>query len=303
MGESLTPADRLAIHDLLAAYNWAIDTRDPDGYAATFVANGTFDGGSEFLSTQDELRAFVGVMAKAPGAQGLQHWTTNLVIRETLEGAVVRSYMSGPKLADDGCIIGVVGTYEDVIVRDSGSWKFASRVWREVIPNTSPTPRITTAEPVANETRSRGSTRSTREDMMTTDVSVQDRLNILELLARYSWAFDTGDGPAYAQVFTEDGIMEGGTTRIEGREALEAFVKRLFNPAVPKQHWTTNHRFEPNEDGCRVYSYLMELEIDEEGNNHVAIVGCYEDDAVRSDLGWLLAHRVFKPWNVWLERA
>ena len=135
--------------------------------------------------------------------------------------------------------------------------------------------------------------------MTTTDdaeLSVEDRLEILELFARYSWAFDTGDADAYASVFTEDGVMEGGSKRIAGRDELRAFVRRLWDPAVATQHWTTNHLLSGSSAACTSTCYLVEVE-STDAQAHVALVGCYRDDLVREPDGWHIAHRRFSPWE------
>ena len=39
-------------------------------------------------------------------------------------------------------------------------------------------------------------------------LTTADRLEILELLGRYAHAIDSGDGEAYADCFTDDGVIE-----------------------------------------------------------------------------------------------
>jgi len=125
-------ADRLAIMELVARYNWAIDTRDAAAYADTFTPDGVFDGGTELLTGRTELMDFVGLMARSPGAQGLQHWTSNFVFLEAgPDRAVVRSYMMGPKDSGGTCSVGVVGRYVDTLAKVDGRWLFTHREWRE----------------------------------------------------------------------------------------------------------------------------------------------------------------------------
>jgi hypothetical protein len=53
-------------------------------------------------------------------------------------------------------------------------------------------------------------------------VSVEDRLEVNDLLARYCWHVDEGDCDAWADLWTEDGVFAGVTPEpIRGREALK----------------------------------------------------------------------------------
>lgn len=54
---SLSLADRLEIQELIARYCWALDTRDGDAYAATFIPDGVFQGIGSRGRGHDELQA------------------------------------------------------------------------------------------------------------------------------------------------------------------------------------------------------------------------------------------------------
>lgn len=128
----LAPADRLAIVELIARYNWAIDTRDADAFAATFTADGAFvDSGEEPIRGPEQLRGMVAAIAQSPRAAGLQHWTANLVVLEAAgDRAVVKAYMMGPLDAGEGAGVGVVGFYVDTLVKASDGWRFEQRCWQ-----------------------------------------------------------------------------------------------------------------------------------------------------------------------------
>jgi len=57
--------------------------------------------------------------------------------------------------------------------------------------------------------------------MSISQLSVEDRLDIQELFAKYCWALDLGDADAFVQCFTEDGefdhLWQG---KMHGREAI-----------------------------------------------------------------------------------
>jgi hypothetical protein len=53
-------------------------------------------------------------------------------------------------------------------------------------------------------------------------VSIADRTEAMEVLARYCWHVDEGDAEEWADLWTEDGVFAGVTPEpIRGREALK----------------------------------------------------------------------------------
>lgn len=66
-------------------------------------------------------------------------------------------------------------------------------------------------------------------------LSFSDWLGITEAKARYCRCLDTKDFAGYADVFTEDAVLDttgAGGPRIEGRAALAAFVESSMGEAV-----------------------------------------------------------------------
>ncbi len=63
----------------------------------------------------------------------------------------------------------------------------------------------------------------------------RDRAEIEELMWRYARALDTGDGDAYAAVYTPDGQFGTGANATKGREALKKLAggPRAGNTATP----------------------------------------------------------------------
>ncbi len=65
-------------------------------------------------------------------------------------------------------------------------------------------------------------------------LSAEDRLAIMEVIARYCHATDTGDGPGVADQFTDDGILEiTGSWQARGREQIEQIGAFPNKP----RHW------------------------------------------------------------------
>src|SRR5581483_10604161 len=85
-------------------------------------------------------------------------------------------------------------------------------------------------------------------------LSVDDRLAILELAARYSHALDAGDEAAFLNTFTEDGVFEfvhHFTVRPAELLALRARQGRTV------RHWTTNPIVDGDGDAATLQLDLM----------------------------------------------
>ena len=131
VAEPLSLADRLEIRELIARYNWAIDTRDGVGVADTFVADGVFDGG-RILRGREELIAF-GELRDRPPAQpgtGSQHWVTNLVFEGDHSRVRLKSFFIRHNIENGVVKSTNLGYYRDVVVNVEGRWLFERRRWR-----------------------------------------------------------------------------------------------------------------------------------------------------------------------------
>ena len=120
--------DKFAIHELIARYNHAIDGGDPDGVAACFVSDGTFQGISGFFAGHAELRKLGMTLTEALIPR---HMVSNVVITEEdggADAAQVKSHLFYYEVTPDGFYFKTSGVYTDVVVRIDGAWKFRSRV-------------------------------------------------------------------------------------------------------------------------------------------------------------------------------
>ncbi len=123
---ALTTADRLAILDLAARYNFAIDEVDAEGWAATFTPDGVFDGGRGEVAGTEALVAFVHAFQEHMA--GTEHWTNNHVIDGDGEQATHRCYLNLIRGESGESIIRA--KYSDTLVKVDGQWKFSRRVVR-----------------------------------------------------------------------------------------------------------------------------------------------------------------------------
>jgi hypothetical protein len=135
-------------------------------------------------------------------------------------------------------------------------------------------------------------------------LSVDDRLEIKQLVSRYAYALDTGadNGMAYADLFAADGEFVGsrGTTR--GREALGELGRLGFvdgrKPANGVAHFIMNHVIAPAPGGATGTQYMVLVNIGENGQpggSFSNVGGHYEDQYVKTAQGWRFKRRQFIP--------
>lgn len=115
----LTIEDRLEIAELVARYNWALDSGDADAYIDTFTHDGVFRivGGREYAG-HEALRT---IFARPRGSS--RHWVTNMVMDGDGDTATMRCYLTVMR----GLQITNMGRYENRLRRVGGRWKFVSR--------------------------------------------------------------------------------------------------------------------------------------------------------------------------------
>jgi uncharacterized protein (TIGR02246 family) len=121
MAAELTPADYTAIQQLYARYNTTIDKGDAEGWAATFLPDGTFmnNKGTE------ALKNFVNTWHAGQGASQ-RHFSADLVITPSADGATGTVSTMLISIATPNSIAGYV-TYSDVLVKTAAGWRFKSR--------------------------------------------------------------------------------------------------------------------------------------------------------------------------------
>ncbi|MBV9134293.1 MAG: nuclear transport factor 2 family protein [Chloroflexi bacterium] len=143
---------------------------------------------------------------------------------------------------------------------------------------------------------------------MESTLTVEDQLNVRQLLARYPRLMDTRDADGYVDAFAPDAVieMETGTIdqfrEIRGHNEIRAMIEGLFTrgPGTPSRlrHMVGEPVIEPSEKGCRAHSYCVIFRVGSDSPS-VASIGEYTDDCVKLDNGrWVFARRrmVFRPF-------
>jgi SnoaL-like domain len=119
---SLTTQDYIDIQQLYARYNQTIDRRDAEGWAGTFMADGTFNN----LAGHGALVGFI-KERQGDGARR-RHWNNNLLITGTPEGASASVYLLLFDTSVKPPVVATSGRYEDTLVKTSQGWRFKKRV-------------------------------------------------------------------------------------------------------------------------------------------------------------------------------
>lgn len=128
------------------------------------------------------------------------------------------------------------------------------------------------------------------------ELSIEDRLAIQDLYARYSVTVDSGNDEGWVQTFTSDGAFIGADPRY-GHDGLRAF-RAERRAAVGSldyydaQHWNNNLLLTAHGDHVEGICYLMRVGKRRSDDSIVFLSqGFYHDTIVRTDDGWRFARR------------
>jgi hypothetical protein len=131
---SLTTQDYIDIQQLYANYAHALDKGEGARFAATFVPDGEFTGGraaGRATETRTPLKGTEG-LTKMGSNGGSRHFTANLVITPSPEGAKGSCYLLLFNARNTPATIVETAIYDDTIVKTGDGWRFKKRVvWRD----------------------------------------------------------------------------------------------------------------------------------------------------------------------------
>ncbi len=119
----LAPEDHLAILDLIARYNHAIDFGSAEMWADCFTVDAEFDA-----RPITHCRGRADLLEFSRKSIGMtRHWTSNLLVEGDGDTSTASLYLMTvtPGATTEP---GVTGVYHDQLVKREGHWKIKSRV-------------------------------------------------------------------------------------------------------------------------------------------------------------------------------
>jgi hypothetical protein len=137
----------------------------------------------------------------------------------------------------------------------------------------------------------------------TAPLSAEDKLAIHELLARYAWAFDTGDVEGFVACFTADAILCEDAfeqpDRWVGTDAVREMARFFFSrPSFPgRQHHVSQILVEGAGSQATVRSFCFVTDCKGEPPYPLRFAGHYLDQVVRQDGRWLFRERLIRDWS------
>jgi SnoaL-like domain len=123
----LSLEDRAEILDLYATYPYRWDSGDAEGWPQLFTPDCELRRpGYEPIRGRDGLRALV--LERRRTMPGTTHHTNNVLLEPVAEGVRGRAYVIALRSTQqDPVRLRDVGTYEDLVVRHEGAWRFRFR--------------------------------------------------------------------------------------------------------------------------------------------------------------------------------
>jgi len=128
-------------------------------------------------------------------------------------------------------------------------------------------------------------------------LSVEDRLQVNDLVVSYVTFLDLGQFDSLAGLFLPAGVLELPENRLQGSPAIRAYFQ---SPDVQASHKERLHHADSISVGscdwdCLVRSHYFETGRGSEGAGSVLLAsGVFEDLIVHCSDGWKFSHRKFR---------
>ena len=119
-------------------------------------------------------------------------------------------------------------------------------------------------------------------------LTVQDRLDIQELMAVYSWCIDFGGWDALPELFTDDCTLDFGKLmgKHEGKDAVRGFANMLKGAGLTMRHYVTNCIITGTGEEAEAKTYV--LAFTGQLGSLTPTTGRYEDVLRKQDGRWRL---------------
>jgi hypothetical protein len=131
----------------------------------------------------------------------------------------------------------------------------------------------------------------------------EDRLAIHELLARYAWAFGTGNVEDFVACFTPDATLAEDVFEAEDRWTGEADIRAMAEfyfsrPGFPgRQHHVGHILIEGEGDRRGVRAFCFVTYCRGEPPYTIRFAGYYDDIVVKNGGRWFFQQRMIRDWS------
>ena len=119
--------DIVAIQQLVARYNMAIDDGVGDEFASTFTDDGELVIPETTISGRDALTGFGGSAKERPIR--IRHWVNSQEVTVSGDQATARSNLMVLRVGGEGPAMLLTGRYADELRRTDAGWRFTRRVF------------------------------------------------------------------------------------------------------------------------------------------------------------------------------
>jgi uncharacterized protein (TIGR02246 family) len=121
-----TTDDIVAIQQLLARLNTAVDSGNGEAYAAAFTEDGEAVNGERTTKGREALAALAATVAA--NVPGLRHWVNNHAIDVDGDRATATVYVTAMVGGANAKVL-TTGRYAEELVRTGDGWRYARRVF------------------------------------------------------------------------------------------------------------------------------------------------------------------------------
>jgi hypothetical protein len=300
---SLTADDHVQIQQLVTRFGYAVDTGANEG--AMFADLFTEDGVYGEAKGRSQLAA---VARNRPGDVAHRHFVTNVIVRPTESGATGTQYEVMFAVGQNGnqSTITRTGRYEDTYTKTRAGWRIQKRDFFPSISTTEANKAAVPQAPAAGGPQQPAVVVERQRTGTSSTLTALDYLEIQRLVASYGHALDNGlaqidNGPAYAGLFTPDGVA---FRRLKGFEPLAAIARAQPHDPKYARHILMNVTIAPSPEGATGEQYLVVIDPPESGKpGRLFLGGHYEDIYVKTAQGWRYKSRTLFNANLGAEAS
>ena len=127
MGSVAELEDKLAIQELIARYNFALNFGDIEGWVNCFSEDGVFDCPFAVFKGHTALRQYITERTAERRENPVRHLATNIIVEVQGDHASAQFYLLTLQVRPEGIQLLTTGVYHDQVRKINGSWRFSYR--------------------------------------------------------------------------------------------------------------------------------------------------------------------------------